>query len=66
MVDDLESEIGTTATRARGVTPERLSKIWPIDIETAKRTIELTSQHEKHERSSHLKCQYSTNDRMLQ
>ena len=26
MVDDLESEIGATATRARGVTPERLSR----------------------------------------
>ena len=42
MVDGLESEIGTTATRARGVTPERWSKIWSIDIETAKRTIKLT------------------------
>ena len=65
MVDDLESEIGATATRARGVTPERLSKIWSIDIETAKRTIELTSQHVKHEGGSHLKRRYSTNDRML-
>ena len=65
MVDDLDNEVGATATRARGVTPERLSKIWSIDIETAKRTIDLISQHVKHEGSSHLKCRYSTNDRML-
>ena len=65
MVDDLDKEVGATATRASGVTPERLSKIWSIDIETAKRTIDLTSQHVKHEGSSHLKRRYSTNDRML-
>ena len=65
VVDDLESEIGATATRARGVTPERLSKIWSIDIETAKRTIDLTTQHVKHESGGHLKRRYSTNDRML-
>ena len=47
------------------MTPERLSKIWSIDIETAKRTIDLTSQHVKHEGSDHLKRWYSTNDRML-
>ena len=66
MFDNLESEIGATATKARGVTPERLSKIQYIDIETAKQTIDLTSQHIKHERSSYLKGRYSTNGRMLQ
>ena len=62
MVDNLESEIGATATKARGVTPERLSKIWSIDIEIAKRTIDLTSQYDKHTGSDHLKQRYSTND----
>ena len=67
LVNNIESEISTTArTKAKGVTPERLSKIWSIDIETAKKTIDLTSQHVKHEGSSHLKRWYSTNDRMLQ
>ena len=65
MVDDLESEIGATTTRTTGVTPEQLSKSWSIDIETAKWTIELTSQYVKHEGSSHLKRRYSTNDRIL-
>ena len=52
-------------TRAEGVTSERLSKIWSIDIATAKRTIDLTSQYVKHTGSDHLKRRYSTNDRML-
>ena len=65
MIDDLESEVSAAVGRAKDVTPERLSKIWLIDIDTAKRTIDLTSQHVKHEGSDHLKCQYSTNNRML-
>ena len=65
-VEDLEREIAAAATRAKGVTPERLSKIWSIDIETAKRTIDLTSQYVKHEGSHHLKHRHSTNHRMLQ
>ena len=55
MVDDLESEVSAAIGHTKGVTPERLSKIWLIDIETAKRTIDLTSQHVKHEGSDHLK-----------
>ena len=55
MVDDLESEVSAAAGRAKGVTPERLSKIWLIDNETDKRTIDLTSQHVKHEGRNHLK-----------
>ena len=30
MVDDLDKEIGATATKASGVTPKRLSKVWFI------------------------------------
>ena len=44
MFDDLESEVSAAVGHAKGVTPERLSKKWSIDIETAKRTIDLTSQ----------------------
>ena len=40
MVDDLESEVSAAAGRAKGVTTERLSKIWSIDIEIAKRIID--------------------------
>ena len=56
MVEGLDSEVGATAKKkVKGVTPERLSKIWSIDIEAAKRTIGLTSQHVKHEASDHLR-----------
>ena len=66
MVDGLEYEIGATAKKkVKGVTPEQLSKIWSINIEAAKRTIGLTSQHVKHEASDHLRRRYSTNNRML-
>ena len=40
MIEDLNQEVSTIGTKAKGVTPERLSKIWSIDIETAKRTID--------------------------
>ena len=65
MVDNLELEVSAVIGRAKGVTLEQLSKVWSIDVETAKRMIDLTSQHVKHEGSNHLKRQYSTNDRML-
>ena len=61
----VDQELGAVSTRAKGVTPERLSKIWSIDIETAKKTIGLTSQHVNHVDSDHLKRRYSTNDKML-
>ena len=39
LVNNIESEISATArTKAKGVTPERLSKIWSIDIETTRLT----------------------------
>ena len=64
-LDGLDQEISAMSTRANGVIPERFSKIWSIGIETAKRTIGLTSQRVKHGGSDHLKRRYSTNDRML-
>ena len=39
MVEDFGSEISATATKAKGVKPERVSKIWSISVETAKRII---------------------------
>ena len=64
-LDGLDQEISAVTTRTKGVTSERLSKIWSINIETAKRIVDLISQHVKHEGSSHLKSRYSTNDRIL-
>ena len=67
-LDGLDQEVSTMGTilnRAKRVTPERLSKIWSIDIETANRTIDLTSQYVKHTGSDHLKQKYFINDKML-
>ena len=47
-LDILESENGATIGRAEGVSPDHLSKIWSIDLETAKRTIDVTTQYLKH------------------
>ena len=50
----IKGEVGATVGKAKGVLPDHLSKIWSIDTETAKRTIDITSQLLKHEGSDHL------------
>jgi hypothetical protein len=75
-LDELEEMIeGYTATsaevraamagRPNGVTAKHLSKVWKIDVETAKRTIDVTTQLRQHEADSSMSRNYSTNDRML-
>ena len=53
------------ATNSRGVNAETLSKIWRIDLETAQRTIDVTSQRCVRSEGASLSRNYSTNDRML-
>ena len=48
-----------------GVTPSHLSKIWRIDADTAKRTIDITSQRLVRKDNPKLSRNYGTNDRML-
>ena len=48
IVNNLELEISATAGHTKGVKSKNLSNIWSIDIKTAKRTIDLTSQHVKY------------------
>ena len=64
-INIIEGKVGATVGKAKGVSPDHLSKIWSIDTETAKRTIDVTTQLLKHEGSDHLSQRYSTNDRML-
>ena len=49
----------------KGVNAEKLSKIWRIDLQTAKRTLDVTSQNCSKSHGSSLSRNYSTNDRML-
>ena len=65
-VNAYNAECGATAGRAKGVSPDYLSKIRSIDHKTAKRTIGITSQYLKHEEAHSFGQRYSTNDRMLQ
>lgn len=51
--------------KPKGITPERLSKVFKIDIPTAKRTIEATTQRIKRQTDPSLGRNFSTNDRPL-
>ena len=53
-----------TARRQTGVKASYLSKIWGIDIETARRTLKVTTQLRQQDTGSLLRNS-STNDRML-
>ena len=49
----------------KGVSAKYLSKVWKIDLDTAKRTLDVTSQRCKHDTGNPLTRNYSSNDRML-
>ena len=55
----------TEMTSSRGVTAEDLAKVWRIDIPTAEKTIQATTQRCVRAKGDHLSRNYSTNDRML-
>ena len=63
-LDGFESSAAHARVR-RDVTPEHLSKVWRIDLDTAARTIEQTSQHSARVSPESLSRNYRTNDRML-
>ena len=53
-----------TAGIQTGVKASQLSKVWGIDIETARRTLEVTTQLRQQD-TGFLSQNFSTNDRML-
>ena len=53
------------AGRPKGVDATHLSKMWRIDLELVKRTLEVTSQNSKRTDDPTLSRNYGTNDRML-
>ena len=55
----------THARMKRNVQVEHLSKIWRIDLETASKTLDITSQNVNRKRSADLSRNYATNDKML-
>ena len=48
-----------------GIKPEHLSKIWRIDMDTARKTLDITSQRSVRKDNPKLSRNYGTNDRML-
>ena len=53
------------AGRTTGLTAANLAKTWRINLETAERTIDITSQHSERKDNPTLSRNYGTNDRML-
>ena len=51
--------------RHKGVTPSELAKLWRIDVNTASKTIDITSQRSVRTSNPKLSRNYGTNDRML-
>ena len=49
----------------KGVKPVDLAKVWRIDVETARRTLEITTQLKKQETDVNISHNFSTNNRML-
>ena len=66
--DKILDEIMISATHAmppKGVTAQDLSKVWRIDLATAKRTLQVTTQLQRRKDDPSLTRNYKTNDRML-
>ena len=65
--DAIESFMSSAAhaRQRRNITPEYLSKVWRIDIPTAKQTLAVTSQRSVRPNDSKLARNYSTNDQMV-
>jgi hypothetical protein len=53
------------AERSQGIDAKHLSKTWRIDLETAERTLDITSQKSVRKDNPTLSRNYGTNDRML-
>ena len=68
VVDPDEDPLFVSAAHAespKGINAKELSKVWMIDIETAKRTLKVTSQRRRQDGNSTLSRNINTNDRML-
>ena len=78
MLDDLYAEatkvniyiddimVSTThVSITESIDTSHLSKIFRIDLDSAKRTIEITSQHSTRSNNPTLSCNFGTKDRML-
>ena len=63
-IDDIMVSV-MYAGKYNGVKHEHLSKIWRIDMDTARNTLDITSQRSVGKDNPKLSRNYGTNDRML-
>ena len=62
----LKSKVSAVSmSEPSGITPKDLSKVFRIDLATAKRTLQCTSQRLKRSKNMTLRRRYTSNDRML-
>ena len=57
--------IAATGGKATGVDPVHISKVWSTDLNTAERTIEVTTQLKQQDGGGGLSRNFSTNNRIL-
>jgi hypothetical protein len=64
---DLDSvmALATSAMPKKDIDAQHLAKIWQIDLESAQKTFDVTTQHKVHTPNPKLTRNYSTNDHML-
>ena len=62
---NLDGNVSVSEYCTRGVTLDNLSKLWRIDIEAVKKTLEITTQLRKHKVDGPLTRNFSTNNRIL-
>jgi hypothetical protein len=55
----------THVSKTKGVNAEHLSKVWQIDVESAQKTLDITTQHSRRSENPAMTRNYSTSDRML-
>ena len=66
--DAIADDVFASAAHARprrDVTPEMLSKLWRIDLDTAKRTLDATTINRSYKQNDTLPRNFGTGDRML-
>lgn len=64
-LDDFMVSATFAKERSTGVDAEHLAKVWRIDLDSAKRTLGITSQRSTRTENPELSRNYGTNDRML-
>ena len=57
---DADALLSAAQVRPRSITPEKLSQLWQIDISTAKKTLDITSQHSTRKDDSKISRNYVT------